>query len=704
MKVSFVLLAHEAPELLKGLIQSLLASGSNVYMHHDASTKGDIQTASAEWGLDALPGKLYLADRVKVVWGEWSIIEATLNCIKLIHKHDTDSDYFMLISGSCMPVKPVALLQEYLAQSGKDHIETVNAEKHQWVTAGLQKQRWSKYHFFNWRYQPFLFETSLKIQRKLKIKRVLPLKHTAHMGSQWWCLRRNTLMAVFDLIDKKPELRKFYKRTWVPDELIFQTLVANLIPSSEISDELLTRYTFNSWGIPRVYYDDDYPELLAESRFFVRKVSHRARLLRERLAGIAPLSVNQFARLLEQSESERAALLERITLQQHIEANRWHSLDSHHENSYDYIKSIPNRMIVLVGEDTPAKREALAHLDRLNDTVVYGDLFDPTEVGKGYEHKGYLGIGRDAVKLAKHTWHQVLGDIACQAPGKTIVFSLGKNFKQYLEVLRWKNGLSVMLVDGHQHTSLDKATLKELYLKSQVLHLLADRHCDLARVQPAQLEKLINGIADKSNASELLCWLLHRYQVHAEWPSLLLETHNHWDFIKQLETNIIVLINSSESTVIEKSKMIRQFAGIDVNSIIFDIIPTKDKTLDWHYYLADAAHINADESGKNTLAITLNHNNLHRLDTLKWKKNLAVIYIDHSDDQQSVAERTPVTGLLNSTKAEIIEFKSKLDQMMQHRHCAYYQVDGNDDIHLLSLIKHYTTPFITQNQQAKQEH
>lgn len=175
MKVSFILLAHEHPAHLKSLIEPLLKAGSNIYVHHDASSSGDLKSEVVKWGFDAYPGKIYHADRVKVVWGEWSIVQATLNCLAQVKLHDTDSDYFMLISGSCMPIKPVELLEKYLQRSGKDHIEAVNAQEHKWVTAGLQKQRWTKYHFFNWRYQQPLFDNSLKLQRKLKINRKIPL-------------------------------------------------------------------------------------------------------------------------------------------------------------------------------------------------------------------------------------------------------------------------------------------------------------------------------------------------------------------------------------------------------------------------------------------------------------------------------------------------------------------------------------------------
>ena len=481
--MSFVLLAHEHPDNLKDLLRALLTAGSNVYVHHDATAFGDLPTAIESWGYDQLPGNIYFAKREKVVWGEWSIVQATLNCIEAIQQHDTDSDYFMLLSGSCMPVKPIHLLEKYLKKSGKDHIEAVNAEKYTWVTAGLQKQRWSKYHFFNWRYQNFLFEASLTIQHLLKIKRKLPLNHTAYMGSQWWCLRRNTLLKLLEVYRKNPLLKIFYRRTWVPDELFFQTLVANLVPNEQISKTLLTRYAFNKWGVPRVYYNDDYPELLGEKRFFVRKVSHRATVLRKRLAEIASMEVESFADMLKSAEEERQVLETRIRLRENIEFNRWHSLESSLENPYDYIKSIPNSMIIVIGASRATKRDVLAELDELDNTVVYGDLFDNREVGAGYPNRDGITAGPKDVTLMQHCWHQQLGDIAFQHPGKTIVFALGDNAQKYLEALRWKrNALVITLVEQldnqeqlpHVQYSLYGLKRDEEYLNTKELLYKAD--------------------------------------------------------------------------------------------------------------------------------------------------------------------------------------------------------------------------------------
>lgn len=690
MKVSFILLAHEAPEQLKSLLEPLLLAGSNVYVHHDASSQGNLQQSVTQWGFDSLPGKIYYAKRVKVVWGEWSIVQATLNCLEQIRQHDIDSDYFMLISGSCMPVKPIPLLEKYLAESGKDHIEAVNAEKNTWVTAGLQKQRWSKFHLFNWRYQHFLFENSLQLQRKLKIKRVIPLNHTAHMGSQWWCLRRSTLLQIMDLVDKKPILRSFYKRTWVPDELFFQTLVANLVPTSDINGELLTRYKFNSWGIPRVYYNDDYPELLAEKRFFVRKVSHRATELRERLAAIAPMTVPDFSELLKTSEPERQQLIEHVNMQAHIEANRWHSLESHHENVYDYIKSIPNPMMVLVGEDTPAKRQALAVLDQLEDTVVYGNLFDPIQVSAGYEPSGYLGVGRDAAKLTQHTWHQVLGDIAYQEAGKTLVFSLGKNALRYLEVLRWNTRLSVILLDQDKPENLSKPLLQDLYLKSKVLHQLQDRHCKFLRVPVKAVIDAVHLTQCNARDTDYVSWALHKYYQKIRWPNLL-SNDAHLEQLKSIKEKIVIFIIPSERLLSIFTSQLQKKLDVIINTNIFSIIPKNDQTLDWHYYLADVMHLNKIKNNSNIIYTTMLAQNIAYLDTLRWKRDLFVVEL------QTLNEKNHTNGLILNPDGGTINGEhlfhqttltndtNKLKTLMGGRNCQFITMPY-DNIDLLEEV------------------
>lgn len=491
MTVSFVVLAHEHPKDLKDLLVSLLSSGSDVFLHYDARAPHDLEGATKEWGITELPGKLYLADRVEVVWGEWSIIQATLNCLRLARSQGLQADYYALLSGSCMPVKPIALLQKYLSDSNVDYIEAVNAETNRWVTDGIQHERWEYFHYFNWRFQEFRFRLSNKIQKLLKIKRTLPLKHVPHMGSQWWCLRNATVEKILSVLDASPEVEQFYQRTWIPDELFFQTMVGNLVAEKEINDQLLTRYKFNSWGIPRVYYDGDLPELMGERLFFARKISHRAEKLKSELSAIGAMTESEYNDYLETHGPEyRECYLDQVYYDRQCQRNAWRALVVNASDPFQYVKAIPNPLVIICSLDSRIKSRLLETLESLDNTVIHGDLLDDDEIGFGKGVTSVAGYRRTDVKLAKHKWHIFLGDICSQYDEtQRIVFSMGKEALDYLNILRWRHDLTVILVDDTAPVDGNGLSLPGLFelgqlhreeqsFRTNMVRLMDTHHCE----------------------------------------------------------------------------------------------------------------------------------------------------------------------------------------------------------------------------------
>lgn len=294
MRLAFILLAHEKPELLRPLIKSILASGSDIFVHYDKNSPYDLEGESRTWDLSEMNGEIFFAKSVRIKWGEWSIIQATLSCFHLVGNALGEYDYFILISGSCMPIKPIKVLKHFLMKSGLDHIETVNSLKQRWVMEGIQNERWEQYHFLNWRDTPYLFSKVLKFQQSMGIMREMPYNLIPYIGSQWWCLRTSTIRTLLEYINLHKDILQFYKRTWVPDESFFQTLIGNLIPKNEVTDNLILKYEFSKKGIPMIYYDDHYEELLLEKKFFVRKVSHTSIKLKDKLSIIGSMGEKEF--------------------------------------------------------------------------------------------------------------------------------------------------------------------------------------------------------------------------------------------------------------------------------------------------------------------------------------------------------------------------------------------------------------------------
>ena len=103
------------------------------------------------------------------------------------------------------------------------------------------------------------------------------------IGSQWWCLRRQTVEAILELIAARPDVIRFFRTTWIPDETFFQTLVRHLVPETEIEARTLTFLMFTDYGMPVTFYNDHHDLLLAQDFLFARKISPEATELKEKL-------------------------------------------------------------------------------------------------------------------------------------------------------------------------------------------------------------------------------------------------------------------------------------------------------------------------------------------------------------------------------------------------------------------------------------
>ena len=96
------------------------------------------------------------------------------------------------------------------------------------------------------------------------------------MGSQWWCLKRETLEKIITDPDR-PKFDRYFKRVWIPDESYFQSLVRR--HSNDIESRSLTLSKFDFEGKPHIFYDDHLPLLRRSNCFMVRKIWPQADLL-----------------------------------------------------------------------------------------------------------------------------------------------------------------------------------------------------------------------------------------------------------------------------------------------------------------------------------------------------------------------------------------------------------------------------------------
>ena len=283
-RIAFILLCHKDPDAVVAQAERLTAAGDGVAIHFDASAPAGA-FRRIEAALRGNPNVAF-ARRIRCGWGEWSLVQATLNACEAALEAFPEATHLYMLSGDCMPIKSAAYARAALDADDADFIESFDYFESDWIRTGFKEERLIYRHWFNERTQRRRFYTMFHAQRRLGITRAIPGDLRVMIGSQWWCLRRRTVEAVMAFCAARPDVLRFFRTTWIPDETFFQTLVRHLVPAREIRARTLTFLMFSDYGMPVTFYNDQYDLLLGQDFLFARKVSPEAMDLKARLGDL----------------------------------------------------------------------------------------------------------------------------------------------------------------------------------------------------------------------------------------------------------------------------------------------------------------------------------------------------------------------------------------------------------------------------------
>ncbi|WP_432449311.1 DUF5928 domain-containing protein [Aliiroseovarius marinus] len=284
-KIAFILLCHKDPDAIIAQATRLTAVGDCMAIHFDARAKPEHYQRIRE-ALADNPNVTFARKRIKCGWGEWSLVQATLNAVEAAVDAFPRATHFYMVSGDCMAIKSAEYAHDFLDANDVDYVESFDYFDSDWIKTGMKEERLIYRHFFNERTQKWRFYTSFNLQRRLGLTREVPKDLQVMIGSQWWCLRRRTIEWILDFVRTRKDVMRFFRTTWIPDETFFQTLVRHLVPENEISTRTLTFLMFTDYGMPVTFYNDHYDLLLSQDFLFARKISPEAKVLKRRLGDL----------------------------------------------------------------------------------------------------------------------------------------------------------------------------------------------------------------------------------------------------------------------------------------------------------------------------------------------------------------------------------------------------------------------------------
>jgi hypothetical protein len=257
-RVAYLILSHQRPEQVEALTDRILAlsPAGQVVVHHDAAATGTPWSGSP-------PDRAHLTERTKVLWGDWSIVEASRLLLRFAAEQ-LRADWFVLLSGEDRPVLDLAGWELDMQAAGLDGLvpaRVVDQKPSFGRRPSAGDVNFVRYSY-RWRELPAWrgpARTAVEVARRVSrysqplfkieyTKRrdrfylALPRRHdhphhwTLYTGPQWLALGSR---AVERVLEADEEVVDWYRQTWIPDQAFFHTVLHNQ-PDLALSDRPLT--------------------------------------------------------------------------------------------------------------------------------------------------------------------------------------------------------------------------------------------------------------------------------------------------------------------------------------------------------------------------------------------------------------------------------------------------------------------------------
>jgi hypothetical protein len=276
MKIAFLVLVHKNTEQLIRLIRALDGPDSSFFIHIDRRASSSDFSRITNWA--AGRSNVHFTERKSCRWGQFGIVAASLACVRTALRVDGGNfDYGVLLSGQDYPLKPLSHFQRFLEEhAGSQFIDNFRLDlPNAWTTQDGAYQAMNRLSWFTFAIRSQMLH--------IPANRSLPLGLLAFGGSTWWCLSRECLANVDQFVRENPDVARYFKRAFIPDESFFQTIVLNsAFNRNTVSDNL----HFIDWDrpnpkVPRTFEASDLERLRISGKFFARKFdpSHDAQIL-----------------------------------------------------------------------------------------------------------------------------------------------------------------------------------------------------------------------------------------------------------------------------------------------------------------------------------------------------------------------------------------------------------------------------------------
>ena len=264
MRKAFVIMAYKDPGQIERLVKRMCHKSFHFYIHVDKK----FSIEDFEY-LGKIQNVYFTNLRREISWASYTFTRTVIDCCEEVLSRGT-YDFVSSFSGQDYPIKDNEFIANYYDKRlGHSFFTLEDSESEWWVDAA---KRYRKYHFTD-----FSFKGRYVIQKILNS--ILPDREFNHFPklyggprATWWTMSNECASYVIKYMREHPQLGRFVKYTWAPDEFLIPSIVMN----SQFRETVINnsgRYIDWSQGgsNPKIIKSEDLQQLLNSDKLYARK-------------------------------------------------------------------------------------------------------------------------------------------------------------------------------------------------------------------------------------------------------------------------------------------------------------------------------------------------------------------------------------------------------------------------------------------------
>jgi len=272
MKIAYIILAYKNPTQVFRMIQELQTKDSYFYLHVDEN--------SEIIGFEKIPENInkdclyYSKKRFKTSWSGFGCVDALLFNMRTILDSDKNYDFVITLTGQDYPIKSKAFINNFLtAHKENIFMQYFKLPNAAWKDGGIK--RVMSYHF-----NIFKKRIAIKIFHRIMIwlipilpQKDMGVKYDLYGGEAHFAFPLAAVKYMVNFIDQNPKFLSFFRHTYMPDEVIFQTLIMNSPLKNIVINNALKYIDWSKpkAGLPAVLKEEDFDKLSNSEMLFARK-------------------------------------------------------------------------------------------------------------------------------------------------------------------------------------------------------------------------------------------------------------------------------------------------------------------------------------------------------------------------------------------------------------------------------------------------